>query len=75
MAEERHIIAEIEEGGGYQLTIFVKKGPFGPPLYDAERKAPDGSITTPQNDMQSDECIGYLAHLAQGYAHSNKGTH
>lgn len=66
----RDPLATIEEPGGYRLDIYENKDPvFNVTSYYAERTAPDDSITTPQNNMTAEECIRYLAHVANGLAH------
>lgn len=63
-------LATIEEPGDYELNIYERKDDAGKTThYDAERVGPDGSITTPQSSMTAEECIRYLAHVANGYAY------
>jgi hypothetical protein len=62
--------ATIDEPGGYTLNIYERLiVPSGETRWFAERVAPDGSITTPQNNMTAEECIRYLAHVAYSYAY------
>lgn len=63
------ILATIDEPQGSTLNIYIRKGPHGPPLYYAERTAANGALTKPQNDMDAEECICYLSHIANGLAY------
>lgn len=66
---DRTPLATIDEPGGYQLNVYENKDDTGwTTSYDAERKSPDGSITTPQNKLTAEEMIRYLAHVANSFA-------
>ena len=61
-------LATIDEPGGFRLDIFEEEQ-HGIVGYNAERTAPDGTVTTPQTGMTPEECIRYLSHLANGLAY------
>jgi hypothetical protein len=71
---DRKPLATIDEPGGYRLDIYENKDDTGWTTgYDAERTAPDDSITTPQTGMTAEECIRYLSHIANGLAYNSSG--
>lgn len=61
-------LATIHESSHSTLDIYEVEDEHGIVGYMAERTSTKTGITQPQNNMTPEECIRYLAHIANGMA-------